>query len=60
MLGAFVLTHISLLHARMVAHMQDFSFVFNSHIVHTRKLFWSLPMIAPLWLVITIIEFSNT
>jgi len=30
-LGAFVLTHISLLHVSMVAHMQDPYFEFHSY-----------------------------
>jgi len=58
-LGASVLTHISLLHASIVAHMQDPYNRFCGKKVHTRKLFPSLLIVLPVGFVITIIELSN-
>jgi len=53
-LGPSVLMHISLLHASMVAHMQEPYSGFYSHMVHTCRLLWSLPTSVPLGFVITI------
>ena len=39
MLDAYALIHISLLHARIVAHMQDPSSKLHSHMVRTCRLF---------------------
>ena len=58
-LGDSIITHISLLYASMVAHMQDLLCRFYSHMVRTCRLFRSLPTVAHLGFVITIIELSN-
>jgi len=47
---------LCLLHANMVAHMQDPYFGIHSHMVQTCRLFLSLPIVAPLGFIITIIE----
>jgi len=39
MLGAFMPTHISLLYAGVIAHVQDLYYSFDSHMVHTCRLF---------------------
>jgi len=59
MLGAPILTHISLLRASMVAHMQAPYYEFHNRMVHTCRLLWSLPIVAPMGFVITIIELRN-
>jgi len=59
MLGAIVLTYISLLHASMVAHVQDSYSRFHSYMVSTYRLHRSLPIAAHLRFVITILELRN-
>jgi len=48
MLGAPVLTHISLVRATMVAHMQDPYFRFHSCMVNRCRPFRSLPTVTHL------------
>ena len=47
MLGISMATHITLLHASMVAHIQDPFSEFHSVMVRTRRLLWSVPIVAP-------------
>lgn len=43
-----VTAHISILHAAMVAHMQEDPFSeFHDVLARTRRLLWSLPLVAP-------------
>ena len=42
-----ITSHISLLHASMVAHMQDPFSKFHDVIARTRRLLWSLPTVVP-------------
>ena len=52
MLDALVLTYISLLHARMVAHVQELYSRFHSYVVRTCRSFKSLPHSYPLRFVL--------
>jgi len=47
MLGTSVANHISLLHASMIAHMQDPLFDFYSVTILTHRLLWFLPIVTP-------------
>ena len=59
MLGAPVLTYISLLYTSMVAHVHDPYYRFHSYMVCTYRPSKSLPLVEPLGFVNTIIELSN-
>jgi len=56
-LGAYVLTHIFLSHASVVAHMQKSYCRFHSHMVRTSRLLWSLLIVT--WYIVNIIELRN-
>jgi len=45
--GTSVATHISLLHASIIAHMQDLFSEFHHVSNYARKLLWSLPTVPP-------------
>jgi len=47
LLGTVIAAHISLLHDRIIAHIQELFFEFYSVLVRTYQPRWSLPIIAP-------------